>query len=559
MSSDNIVVLINIAYLVSAVCFIIGLKLLGSPATARRGNQIAAVGMAVAVVATFFMPGMTNQLLILVALIIGAAIAVFPARTVKMTAMPQMVAIFNGMGGATAALISLVEFQHKESIGRGEIISIVLGLIIGCISFSGSMVAFAKLQGLISGRRISYPNQQVINAAIGVAVVVIGVIIALLLQTSLTHSLIVILFLAALVLGVMTVLPIGGADMPVVIAVLNSMTGVAAALTGFVLNNQALIIAGILVGASGAFLTLLMARAMNRSVSNVLFGAWGAATTAGGGGGAGDEPEQPMQETTAEEAAIPLAYAEKVVIVPGYGLAVAQAQHAARELAEALQDRGVDVRYAIHPVAGRMPGHMNVLLAEANVPYDDLYEMEQINDDFANTDVAIVVGANDVTNPAARDDPNSPIYGMPILNVDQAKSIFVLKRGRGAGFAGIENMLFYNPKTSMLLGDAKDSLSKLTTAVKEACGYDRGRGWDNSQPRLRVRLRRPCLQSKTRQRFAPSSRKSGIRATNRPSPGTSRKTPLATMKTSAWGARALRSNGGSGRRRSPIFTSRSKR
>ena len=465
--TDNVVVLINIAYLVSAVCFIIGLKLLGSPATARRGNQIAAVGMAVAVIATLFMPGMENHLLIIVGLAIGAAVAVFPARTVKMTAMPQMVAIFNGMGGATAALISLVEFQHKEDIGRGEIISIVLGLIIGCISFAGSMVAFAKLQGLISGKRISYPNQQVINGVIGVAVVAIGVIISVLLQTSLTHSLIVILFLTALVLGVMTVLPIGGADMPVVIAVLNSMTGVAAALTGFVLNNQALIIAGILVGASGAFLTLLMARAMNRSVSNVLFGAWGAVTAASGGG-AGDEPEQPMQETTADEAAIPLAYAQKVVIVPGYGLAVAQAQHAARELAETLQARGVDVRYAIHPVAGRMPGHMNVLLAEANVPYDDLYEMEQINDDFANTDVAIVVGANDVTNPAARDDPNSPIYGMPILNVDQAKAIYVLKRGRGAGFAGIENMLFYNPKTSMLLGDAKDSLAKLTSAVKEA-------------------------------------------------------------------------------------------
>jgi NAD(P) transhydrogenase subunit beta len=468
MNSGNIVVLINIAYLVSAVCFIIGLKLLGSPATARRGNQLAALGMAVAVIATLFMPGMTNHLLILIGLVIGAAVAVFPARTVKMTAMPQMVAIFNGMGGATAALISLVEFQHKENIGRGEIISIVLGLIIGCISFAGSMVAFAKLQGLISGKRISFPNQQIINAIVGIGVVAAGVIIALLLQTSLTYTLIVVLFLAALVLGVMTVLPIGGADMPVVIAVLNSMTGVAAALTGFVLNNQALIIAGILVGASGAFLTLLMARAMNRSVSNVLFGAWGSAAASGGGGGGGGEPELPMRETTPEEAAIPLAYAEKVIIVPGYGLAVAQAQHAVRELAEALQERGVDVRYAIHPVAGRMPGHMNVLLAEANVPYDDLFEMEQINDDFANADVAIVVGANDVTNPAARDDPNSPIYGMPILNVDQAKSIYVLKRGRGAGFAGIENMLFYNPKTSMLLGDAKDSLTKLTTAVKEA-------------------------------------------------------------------------------------------
>jgi NAD(P) transhydrogenase subunit beta len=464
---DNRVVLINVAYLVSALCFIIGLKMLGSPATARRGNQIAAVGMLVAVVATLFMPGLANIWLILIGLAVGAVIAVFPARTVKMTAMPQMVAIFNGMGGATAALISLVEFEHKAGIGRGEIISIVLGLIIGSISFSGSMVAFAKLQELISGRAISYPSQRQINAIIGIAVVVVGLLIAWLGQTGFTSLLIVVLFLTALVIGVLTVLPIGGADMPVVIAVLNSMTGVAAALTGFVLNNQALIIAGILVGASGAFLTLLMARAMNRSVTNVLFGAWGAAAV-GGAGAAGATPELPMREVTPDDAAVPLAYADKVVIVPGYGLAVAQAQHAVRELAETLQERGVDVRYAIHPVAGRMPGHMNVLLAEANVPYDDLYEMEQINDDFANTDVAIVVGANDVTNPAARDDPNSPIYGMPILNVDQAKTIYVLKRGRGAGFAGIENMLFHDAKTSMLFGDAKDSLSKLNAAVREA-------------------------------------------------------------------------------------------
>jgi NAD(P) transhydrogenase subunit beta len=464
---DNRVVLINVAYLISAVCFIIGLKLLGSPATARKGNQIAAVGMLVAVVATLFMPGLANIWLILIGLAIGAVIAVFPARTVKMTAMPQMVAIFNGMGGATAALISLVEFEHKAGIGRGEIISIVLGLVIGSISFSGSMVAFAKLQELISGRAISYPSQRQINAIIGLAVVVLGLLIAWLGQTGFTSLLIVVLFLSALVLGVLTVLPIGGADMPVVIAVLNSMTGVAAALTGFVLNNQALIIAGILVGASGAFLTLLMARAMNRSVTNVLFGAWGAAAV-GGAGAAGATPELPMREVTPDDAAVPLAYADKVVIVPGYGLAVAQAQHAVRELAETLQERGVNVRYAIHPVAGRMPGHMNVLLAEANVPYDDLYEMEQINDDFANTDVAIVVGANDVTNPAARDDPNSPIYGMPILNVDQAKTIYVLKRGRGAGFAGIENMLFHDAKTSMLFGDAKDSLSKLNAAVREA-------------------------------------------------------------------------------------------
>jgi len=464
---DNRVVLINVAYLIAAVCFIIGLKLLSSPATARRGNQIAALGMAVAVVATLFMPGLQNVWLILVGLVIGAALAVFPARSVKMTAMPQMVAIFNGMGGATAALVSLVEFQHKADIGRGEIVSIALGVIIGSISFSGSMIAFGKLQELISGRPISYPNQRQVNAIIGIAVLALAVIIVVLGQASASYLLIVALFVAALVVGVLTVLPIGGADMPVVIAVLNSMTGVAAALTGFVLNNQALIIAGILVGASGAFLTLLMARAMNRSVSNVLFGAWGAAAV-GGGGAAGAAAELPMREATPDDAAVPLAYADNVIIVPGYGLAVAQAQHAVRELAETLQERGVQVRYAIHPVAGRMPGHMNVLLAEANVPYDDLYEMDQINEDFANTDVAIVVGANDVTNPAARDDPGSPIYGMPILNVDQAKTVYVLKRGRGAGFAGIENMLFHDPKTSMLFGDAKDSLSKLNAAVREA-------------------------------------------------------------------------------------------
>jgi H+-translocating NAD(P) transhydrogenase subunit beta len=464
---DNRVVLINIAYLIAAVCFIVGLKLLSSPATARRGNQIAALGMAIAVAATLLMPGLRNIWLILLGLVIGAVVATFPARSVKMTAMPQMVAIFNGMGGATAALVSLVEFEHKAGIGRGEILSIVLGVIIGSISFSGSMVAFSKLQELISGRAISYPNQRQVNAIVGVAVVALGIVVVLLGQASASYALIVALFLAALVLGVMIVLPIGGADMPVVIAVLNSMTGVAAALTGFVLNNQALIIAGILVGASGAFLTLLMARAMNRSVSNVLFGAWGAAA-AGATGGPGAAPELPMREATPEDAAVPLAYADKVIIVPGYGLAVAQAQHAVRELAETLQERGVDVRYAIHPVAGRMPGHMNVLLAEANVPYDDLYEMEQINEDFANTDVAIVVGANDVTNPAARDDPSSPIFGMPILNVDQARNIYVLKRGRGAGFAGIENMLFHDPKTAMLFGDAKDSLSKLNAAVREA-------------------------------------------------------------------------------------------
>src|SRR3954463_2633441 len=348
---ENRVVWINIAYLAAAICFIIGLKLLSSPATARRGNQIAAVGMAVALVATLFMPGLQNIWLILVGLAIGAVLAAFAARTVKMTAMPQMVAIFNGMGGATAALVSLVEFEHKSGIGRGEILSIVLGVIIGSISFTGSMIAFGKLQELLPGRPISYPNQRQINIVLGIAVVALGLLIVWGGQTSLTLFLIVVLFLVALVLGAAIVLPIGGADMPVVIAVLNSMTGVAAALTGFVLNNQALIIAGILVGASGSFLTLLMARAMNRSVANVLFGAWGAAAV-GGAGAVGATPELPMREATPDDAAVPLAYAEKVIIVPGYGLAVAQAQHAARELAEALEDRGVDVKYAIHPVAG---------------------------------------------------------------------------------------------------------------------------------------------------------------------------------------------------------------
>jgi NAD(P) transhydrogenase subunit beta len=458
---------IDISYIVAAVLFIVGLKRLSHPSTARQGNWLSALGMGVAIVATLFIDGLHNHLLIIIGLVIGAALSVYPSRVVKMTAMPQMVAIFNGMGGATAALVAIVEFQHKDLIPTGESISIVLGVIIGSISFTGSAIAFAKLQELMSGRPITYPSQQVINAVIGVAVVALAVLTVILGDAGLARVLIILLFAAALVLGVLVVLPIGGADMPVVIAILNSLTGVAAALTGFIMNNQAMVVAGALVGASGSLLTYLMAKAMNRSVTNVLFGAFGAVTaTAGGGGGAAGE-ELPMREATPDDAAVPLAYAERVIIVPGYGLAVAQAQHIVRELAEVLEDRGVNVKYAIHPVAGRMPGHMNVLMAEANVPYEDLREMDEINDDFAAADVAIVVGANDVTNPAARTDPSSPIYGMPVLNVDQAKSILVLKRGRGSGFAGIENELFTNPKTSMLFGDAKDSLSALVSAVKE--------------------------------------------------------------------------------------------
>ncbi|MDQ3692698.1 MAG: NAD(P)(+) transhydrogenase (Re/Si-specific) subunit beta [Chloroflexota bacterium] len=459
---------IDLSYIVAAILFIIGLKRLSNPATARQGNQLSAIGMALAIIATLFIPDLRNHALIIVGLVIGAAVSIYPARIVKMTAMPQMVAIFNGMGGATAALVAIVEFQHLANVPVGEAISIVLGVIIGSISFTGSIIAFAKLQELMSGRPITYPSQQIINAAIGIAVVALAVFTVLLGDAGLAKFLIVLLFLGALALGALAVLPIGGADMPVVIAILNSLTGVAAALTGFILNNQAMVVAGALVGASGSLLTLMMARAMNRSVTNVLFGAFGAVTTTAGGADGATSEELPMREATPDDAAVPLAYAERVIIVPGYGLAVAQAQHIVRELAELLEARGVDVKYAIHPVAGRMPGHMNVLLAEANVPYEDLREMDEINDDFAAADVAIVVGANDVTNPAARTDPSSPIYGMPVLNVDQAKSILVLKRGRGSGFAGIENELFYNPKTAMLFGDAKQSLSDLVTAVKSA-------------------------------------------------------------------------------------------
>jgi NAD(P) transhydrogenase subunit beta len=459
---------IDLGYLIATVLFIIGLKQLSSPATARRGNQLAAIGMAVAIVATLFTRGMENHLLILVGIVIGAAASIYPARTVKMTAMPQMVAIFNGMGGATAALVSVAEFTHKEDIPGGETVSIVLGTIIGAISFTGSIIAFAKLQELMSGRPIVFPSQKMLNAVLAIGIVVLAAVVIALGADTGGRLLLVLLFLAALVLGASLVLPIGGADMPVVIAILNSLTGLAAALTGFVLSNQALVIAGALVGASGSLLTLLMARAMNRSVANVLFGAFGATAVGAGAGVAGAGDAQPVREISAEDAAVPLAYAQRVIIVPGYGLAVAQAQHTVRELADVLGERGVDVRYAIHPVAGRMPGHMNVLLAEANVPYDDLYEMEQINDDFAKTDVALVIGANDVTNPAARSDPSSPIYGMPILNVDQAENIIVLKRSMKSGFAGIENELFHDPKTMMLFGDAKDSLTKLITSVKSA-------------------------------------------------------------------------------------------
>jgi len=463
--------IIDISYFVSALLFIYGLKRLSSPATARSGNQIAGLAMVIALVATFISPEINwsaaNILIILVALVGGAAFGTYLARTVKMTAMPQMVALFNGMGGATAALVSVSEFTRFQhlfgAVSNSESLSVVVGTTIGAISFSGSMIAVGKLQEVISGRPIRFPLLQPLNLLLLIGIIALWVG-AIAFNTGAWS--VWLLFALALILGVTVVLPIGGADMPVVIAVLNSMTGLAAAAAGFVLHNQILIVAGALVGASGSLLTVLMSKAMNRSLANVMFGAFGSATTTVGSAEAGEA--KPIRETTADDAAVAMAYANEVIIVPGYGLAVAQAQHQIRELSEELEKRGVTVKYAIHPVAGRMPGHMNVLLAEANVPYDELFEMEQINDEFERSDIALVVGANDVVNPAARSDTSSPIYGMPILNVDKAQTVIVLKRSMRPGFAGIENQLFHEPNTVMLFGDAKDSLTKLTTAVKES-------------------------------------------------------------------------------------------
>ena len=459
---------IQLAYLFALIAFIVGLKRLSNPATARSGNAIAAVGMLVAIVATLVDERVASLGAIFAAIAVGSVIGAVSARSVKMTAMPQMVALFNGVGGGAAALVAAAEFHRLTPLpGRlpaQETIAILLSLVIGSISFAGSLVAFAKLQELMSGRPIVYPAQQIVNGIVAAAIV-IGSIVVAVGQAQPPFWLVGVL---ALVLGVAMVLPIGGADMPVVISLLNSFTGLSAAASGFVLHNNVLIVAGTLVGASGTLLTQMMSRAMNRSLGNVLFGAFGTggaepAAAAGGGGPGGGT----AKEISVSDAAVLLAYANRVVIVPGYGLAVAQAQHVARELADQLEARRVDVRYAIHPVAGRMPGHMNVLLAEADVPYTQLYEMDAINPEFPKTDVALVVGANDVTNPAARTSPESPIYGMPILEVDHAKQVIVLKRSMSTGFAGVDNELYYRPNCSMLFGDAKSSLSKLVHEVSE--------------------------------------------------------------------------------------------
>ena len=456
----------DLAYLATIVAFILALRFLSHPSTARRGNWIGAVGMLIAIGVTFAQKAIDSVWEILVGMAIGGVFGAVAARRVRMTAMPQMVALFNGVGGGAAALISLAEFHnHAPDPGRlhGDIsVSIILSALIGSVSFAGSMVAFAKLQELIKGRPIVYVGQQVVNALLLAAVLAAGIAIV---AGAERQWLIAALIAGALLFGVLFVLPIGGADMPVVISLLNAFTGLAAAATGFELENNVLIVSGMLVGASGTLLTVLMGRAMNRSIANVLFGAFGqvsagAAATAASDGGA-------VRSATADDVAVMLAYAHKVVFVPGYGLAVAQAQHDVRALADLLEEKGIEVSYAIHPVAGRMPGHMNVLLAEANVPYPQLKEMNDANPEFPRTDVAVVVGANDVVNPDARSNQGSPIYRMPILNVDEARTVVVLKRSMNPGFAGIENPLFYNPKTVMLFGDAKESIVSLVAGVKE--------------------------------------------------------------------------------------------
>ena len=476
MSQEWIYTFVYLAWLAGAACFVLGLHRMNSPATGRSGNQLSAFGMVVAVSATLVYLvtregglSATALIIIVVGFLIGGGAGLYTARTVKMTAMPQLVSLFNAVGGGAAALVAIDDFIRLNSGAPVDTtIFVVLGALIGSVTFTGSLIAGGKLQGLIPGKPIYVPGGQLVTVAIalvalvGTVALILGAAGVFTLTSSATLALLGLVVVAGLIFGITMVLPIGGADMPVVISLLNSFTGTAAAMAGFVLGNPVLIISGALVGASGAILTKLMADAMNRSVVNIMVGGFGGGDeAAGAAAGAGGT----VREIGADDVAIQLAYAQSVIIVPGYGLAVAQAQHAVRELAELLEARGVDVKYAIHPVAGRMPGHMNVLLAEANVPYPQLKEMEEINPEFDRADVALVIGANDVTNPAAR-RPGSPVSGMPILDVDHAKSIVVIKRSMGKGYAGIDNELYSDPKTGMLFADAKDGLAALTAAVK---------------------------------------------------------------------------------------------
>ncbi len=450
--------IIQISYFIAAFLFIFGLKRMSSPLTARDGIIWAGIGMLVASLITFFEPGMENYLLMTTAIFIGGVAAFWSGKKVAMTDMPQMIALYNGMGGGAAGAIAAVELLKGDFHSQTFLTLAVLGALIGSISFSGSMVAFAKLQGLIR-RPMRFPGQQLFNIAVFLVAAGFGAVLVT--QGEFTGSIILIFFAAALAYGMFMALPIGGADMPVVISLFNALTGLAVAFEGFVLNNAAMIIAGTVVGSAGTLLTQLMARAMNRSLGNVLFSSFGAS------GGAEESVEGSMKPIDAVDAGVMMAFAERVIIIPGYGMAVAQAQHKIFELMEMLLARGVDVKFAIHPVAGRMPGHMNVLLAEANVPYDRLYDLDEINAAFPQTDVALVIGANDVVNPSARTNPDSPIYGMPILNADQAKNVIVIKRGQGKGFSGVENALFFGDNTRMLYGDGQAMVGELIEAVKE--------------------------------------------------------------------------------------------
>ncbi|MEA5540047.1 NAD(P)(+) transhydrogenase (Re/Si-specific) subunit beta [Limnoraphis robusta Tam1] len=460
---------IELSYLVAVTLFFFGLKKLGSPATARSGNVWAAVGMFIAIAATLLNQQVLNYEMILVGIVIGSVIGAIAAYKIEMTAMPEMVGLLNGLGGAASSLVAVGEFWRFLSASQTPplptTITAILGVLIGGVTFTGSLIAFAKLKGIMSGSPILFPLQQPFNVALLIAFLVGSVYICLV-----PFNLPVFLGLVAisLVLGVLFVIPIGGGDMPVVISLLNSFSGLAASAAGFVVMNNLLIIAGALVGASGIILTIIMCKAMNRPLTNVLFAGFGTGETGGaaaaGGGATGDKS---IRTIDPEEGAMMLGYARSVVIVPGYGMAVAQAQHSVKELVDMLEGLGVDVKYAIHPVAGRMPGHMNVLLAEANVPYPQLYDMDDINPQFEQTDVALVIGANDVVNPAAREDSKSPIYGMPILEVDRAKHTIVIKRSLNTGFAGVDNDLFYKDKTMMLFGSAKDAVAKLVSEIKQ--------------------------------------------------------------------------------------------
>lgn len=455
---------IQLTYLVASVFFIYGLKMLGSPKTARKGNMYSALGMLLAIVVTLFDKHIINYEWIIIGLIAGSAIGSTFALKVKMTGMPQMVGLLNGFGGGASVLVALSEYYKiVPGIPVTTGTTIIISILIGSVTFTGSLIAFGKLQGIVTGKVVKYPLQHPLNALLLLGVVAIGVYIVI---NPGNADILLVVVSVALVLGVLLVLPIGGADMPVAVSLLNSYSGLAAASTGFVLQNNMLIIAGALVGASGIILTLIMCRAMNRSLMNVVLGGW---ASAGAEGPAAESagPKGDVKSVDAEELAMILDSVSSVIIVPGYGMAVAQAQHAVRDLANTLEKKGVNVRYAIHPVAGRMPGHMNVLLAEAQVPYDKLIALEDINDDFPNTDVVIVIGANDVVNPAARNDKSSPIYGMPILNTDYAKTVIINKRSLNVGYAGIDNELFFYPNTLMYFGDAKDAMSKLNSELKE--------------------------------------------------------------------------------------------